>query len=83
MAEFKSPPENRNQIVLFPEKLDDAISPDHPVRLLDDILRRIDWSAWEAKYVLVRGQPPIHPRVIASVILYGILKRIRTTRALE
>ena len=83
MADFKIPPECRDQIVLFPEKLDDAISTDHPVRLLDDILKRIDWTPWENKYNLVRGQPPIHPRVIAGAILYGILKRIRTTRALE
>ena len=80
---FKSPPECRDQIILFPEKLDRAIPSDHPVRVLDDILKRIDWKPWEAKYSLVRGQPPIHPSVIAGVILYGILKRIRTTRALE
>jgi transposase len=69
--------------VLFQEKLDDIIASDHPVRLLDDILDRLDWKAWESAYVLVRGQPPIHPRVIAGVLLYGILKRIRTSRALE
>ena len=83
MADFKIPPECRDQIVLFPKKLDEAIASDHPVRLLDDILGRIDWKPWEAKYSLVRGQPPIRPRVVAGVILYGILKRIRTTRALE
>ena len=69
MADFKIPPECRDQIVLLPEKLDDAIASDHPVRLLDDILKRIDWTPWENKYNLVRGQPPIHPRVIAGAIL--------------
>ncbi len=37
----------------------------------------------EADYDLTRGQPPIPSRVIASVILYGLLTRIRSTRALE
>jgi len=83
MADFAAPPLGRDQLVLFPEKLDDVIASDHPVRLLDDILDRLDWKAWESVYVLVRGQPPIHPRVIAGVILYGIMKRIRTSRALE
>jgi transposase len=83
MADFAVPPLGRDQLVLFPEKLDDLIASDHPVRLLDDILDRLDWKAWESAYVLVRGQPPIHPRVIAGAILYGILKRIRTSRALE
>jgi len=83
MADFASPPLGRDQLVLFPDKLDDIIGTDHPVRLLDDILERLDWKAWEDAYVLMRGQPPIHPRVMVSAILYGILKRIRTSRALE
>lgn len=80
---WAKPKENRNQLVLFAEKLDDAVAADDPVRLLDAVLGRIDWSLWEARYVLTNGQPPIHPRVLAGVILYGLLKRVRTSRALE
>jgi transposase len=76
-------PEQRDQIVLFPERLDEVVGRDHLVRLFDDILRRLDWSKWEATYDLTCGQPPIHPRIVASVILYGLLNRIRTSRALE
>ncbi len=75
--------EQRDQMVLFPTRLDDAIASDHAVRLLDYILRRLDWSKWEALYDLHQGQPPIHPRIVASVILYGLLTRIRSSRALE
>jgi len=39
---FKSPTECRDQIILFPNKLDRTIPSDHPVRLLADILKRID-----------------------------------------
>ena len=83
MADFAASPFGRDQLVLFPKKLDDIIASDHPVRLLDDILDRLDWKAWESLYVLERGQPPIHTRVVSSVILYGIIKRIRSSRALE
>jgi hypothetical protein len=76
-------PQEREQLVIFPTRLDEAIDPDHVVRLLDEILGRVDWSNWEAEYKLIRGQPPIPPRVMASVILYGLLTRIRSTRALE
>lgn len=76
-------PEVRDQMFLFPIRLDDAIGQSHNVRLLDEILGRLDWSKWESAYHLRRGQPPIHPRVLASVILYGLLTRIRTSRALE
>lgn len=76
-------PQKREQLVMFPTRLDEALGPDHVVRLLDEIFGRLDWSDWEAQYDLTRGQPPIPPRVIASVILYGLLTRIRSTRALE
>jgi transposase len=75
--------ESRDQIVLFPTKLDDSIGSDHSVRTLWGILSRLDWSSWESKYSAGPGQPPIHPSIISGVILYGLLKRIRTTRGLE
>ncbi len=53
------------------------------MRMWDEILSRNDWSAWEAGYDLSKGQPPIHPRVLASVIMYGLLTRIRSSRAFE
>ena len=76
-------PERRDQLVLFPTRLDDILAEDHNVRLLEEILSQLDWSPWEAAYDLRRGQPPIHPKVLASVILYGLLTGIRTSRALE
>jgi transposase len=81
--DWAKPPELRDQLVLFPSRLDEAIGQDHSVRLLDAILGQLDWTRWESRYDLKRGQPPIHPRVLAGVILYGLLTRIRTSRALE
>lgn len=83
MTKFSTPPLSRDQLVLFPERLDQAIPADHSVRLLDDIMGRLSWSQWELQYNGRIGQPPIHPRVLASVILYGLLCRIRTSRSLE
>jgi transposase len=76
-------PTPRDQMALFSPTLDDAISQDHPVRLLDEILRRQDWSAWVTPCSDHRGRPPIHPRVLAAVILYGLMRRIRSSRMLE
>lgn len=81
--DWAKPPEKREQIVLFAQKLDDAIEPQHSVRLFHRILQKVDWQPWEKNYKLTRGMPPIHPSVLASVVLYGLLKRIRTSRALE
>lgn len=76
-------PESRDQIVLFPTRLDEVVGPAHCVRLLDEILSQLDWSKWEKLYDLHRGQPPIHPQVISGILLYGLMKRVRSSRALE
>ena len=76
-------PESRGQMVLFATKLDEVLEAAHPVRMLEGILARLDWSVWEAGYHLKRGQPPIHPRVLAGVILWGLFTRIRSSRGLE
>lgn len=83
MTRWSQAPEVREQLVLYTQCLDDALPSDHTVRLLDEILARLDWSAWEAKYHQRLGQPAIHPRVLASVLLYGLLTRIRSSRGLE
>ena len=83
MSYWAKAPEAREQLVLFERRLEDAIPPDHAVRLLDEILGQIDWLGWEAEYHGRLGQPPLHPRVMCSAILYGILKRLRSSRMLE
>ena len=83
MSYWAPAPEKREQMILFPERLDEAIPLDHPVRLLDVILGEICWTKWEARYHGRLGQPPIHPRVLAGTLLYGLLTRIRSSRCLE
>lgn len=76
-------PMPREQAVLFATRLDEVIGEDHPVRLLDELLRQQDWSAWIKPATDHRGQPPIHPRVLAGILLYGMMRRIRSSRMLE
>jgi transposase len=83
MLRWAQPRIARDQIVLFAPTLDDAIDAGHPVRLFEETLGRIDFSDWEAQYVLVEGQPPIHPRTLAGAILYGLSLGIRSSRRLE
>lgn len=76
-------PMSRTQIALFAPTLDAMISEDDPIRLFDEVLTGVDWSAWECEYDGTRGQPPIHPRHIAGAILYGLCRGIRSSRKLE
>jgi transposase len=77
------PPMARDQLVLFPSSLDEVIPEDHLVRDLDAILRSLDWTEFEAKYHGTLGARPVHPRVLASIIIYGHLTRVRSSRQLE
>lgn len=83
MAGWAEAPMDRHQIVLFSPTLDAMIDEDRPVRLFDELLSLCDWSAWEGQYCLVHGQPPIHPRIVAGVILYGLSRGMRSSRVLE
>lgn len=80
---WAEPEIDRDQMVLFASRLDEAVKPDHMVRVVDQILGRIDWSPMESLYHGRLGQPAIHPRILCSVILYGLICRIRASRKLE
>ena len=80
---WDEPPMNREQIVLFAPMLDSVIKEDHPARLVEEILRPLDWAEWEARYNGRLGRPPIHPRILAGIILYALTRGVRSSRHLE
>jgi transposase len=80
---WQTPPGAREQLVLIPTSLEERIPDDHPVRLLDEILDRLDWTAWENTYNRKLGQPPIHPSILSKVLLFAMIRRIRSSRVIE
>jgi len=80
---WDEPPMNREQIVLFAPMIDSVIKEDHPARLVEEILRPLDWAEWEARYNGRLGRPPIHPRILAGIILYALTRGVRSSRHLE
>jgi len=80
---WQDAPMPRDQLVLITESLEDRIPGNHPVRLLDEVLSSIDWSEWESEYHGKFGQPPIHPSVMCKVLIFGMLRRIRSSRQIE
>ncbi len=84
MSRWAQPQMNRYQQQLLAPSLDELIGATHGIRLFDEMLLQMDWSEWEKQYACEgAGRPPIHPRLLAGCILYGLLKRIRSTRDLE
>jgi transposase len=80
---WQDAPLPREQLVLIPESLEARIPEDHPVRLLDEILSQVDWSVWEGEYDGRAGQPPIHPGVLCKVLLFALIRRVRSSRQME
>jgi len=80
---WQDAPMPREQLVLIPTALEEIIPADHPVRLIDEILDRLNWTKWEATYHGSHGQPPIHPSVMAKTLLFAMIRRIRSSRQIE
>jgi transposase len=77
--------ESRSQITLLPESLDDYISEDNPVRVVEAFIDELDLGALGFAGVrpAVTGRPSYHPSVLLKLYLYGYLNRIQSSRRLE
>jgi transposase len=80
---WQDAPLPRAQLVLIADTLESRIPEDHPVRLIDEMLAQVDWNLWEAEYHGRAGQPPIHPAVMCKVLLFALIRRIRSSRQIE
>ena len=80
---WATPPYRREQLTFMAPSLDDMIPENHPMRNYKELLDGIDWTEWEAVYDGWQGRPPIHPRLVAGCMLYGLARGIRSTRDLE
>lgn len=73
-----------NENLLFPPNLGDFIPEDAPVRLISDIVDRLDLTEIHDSYSKTgEGQPPYHPAMLLKVVLFGYMNNIFSTRALE
>lgn len=77
--------EDRHQVTLLPECLDDFIAEDNTVRVVDAFICELDLVAlgFEGVNPALTGRPSYHPSVMLKVYLYGYLNRIQSSRRLE
>ncbi len=77
--------ENRQQITMFPEVMDDYVAEDNPVRVIEAFVMSLDMSelGFERAQVPTLGRPAYDPRDLLKLYLYGYLNRIRSSRKLE
>jgi transposase len=76
--------EDRQQIILLPESLDDYVTEDNPIRAVDTFVNELDLGTLGFGVVpAVTGRPSYHPAVLLKIYLYGYLNRIQSSRRLE
>jgi len=76
--------EDRNQGTLFPERLDDYVAEDNPVRVIDVFIDDLDISGLGFKAEpAVTGRPGYHPKMMLKLYVYGYLNRVQSSRRLE
>jgi len=77
--------EDRSQVTLLPECLDDYIAEDNPVRVVDAYVEELDLQelGFEGAEPALTGRPAYHPAVLLKIYIYGYLNRIQSSRRLE
>ena len=77
--------QDRNQLVLFPEKLDDLVSSDSEVRIIDKFVENLDLVGM--KFIRAvpnnKGTNSFNPKDLLKLYLYGYRNKIRSSRKLE
>jgi transposase len=76
---------NRSQGTLLPERLDDYIAEDNPVRAVDVFVDALDLKmlGFDGMQPEATGRPAYHPATLLKIYLYGYLNRIQSSRRLE
>lgn len=77
--------DDRDQLTLFPEALDDYVSQENPVRFIDAFVGTLDLEGLGFTHAvpLELGRPPYNPADLLRLYVYGYLNRIRSSRQLE
>jgi transposase len=76
---------DRGQSTLFPDRLEDWIGDDNPIRVVDVFVDELDLGGlgFDRVAPLATGRPSYHPSVLLKLYIYGYLNRVQSSRRLE
>jgi transposase len=77
--------EPRTQATLFPERIEDYIDEENPVKALEAFVEMLDLEGlgFHGVNPKATGRPAYHPATMLKLYIYGYLNRIQSTRRLE
>ncbi len=75
---------DRDQAILLPERLDDYVGDDSPVRAIDAFINMLKLSELGFHATpAATGRPGYHPGLMLRIYLYGCLNQVQLSRRLE
>ena len=77
--------DDRSQSTLFPERLDDYVGDDNPVRAIDVFVDELDLGELGFGGVEPRatGRPAYHPATPLKIYIYGYLNRVQSRQRID
>jgi len=77
--------EERTQRTLLPNRLEDYVSEENPVRVIEVFIDELDLAAlgFSGMTPAATGRPAYHPSTLLKIYLYGYLNRLQSSRRLE
>src|ERR1700752_2359790 len=77
--------EERTKATLLPRRLEDYITDDNPVRVIDVFVGELDLTklGFAGMTPQATGRPGYHPSTLLKIYLYGYPNRIQSSRRLE
>ena len=82
MAKIHFRPYTPNQTVLFPQRIDEDIAPDAPVRIVNAIVDSLNLDNFRRLYKET-GRCPYHPKMMLKAILYAYMNNVYSCRKIE
>ena len=82
MTKIHFRPYNSNQTVLFPQRIDEDIAENDPVRMVNALVESLNLESFRKLYKEC-GRSPYHPRMMLKVILYAYMNNIYSCRKIE
>ena len=82
MAKLHFRPYIPNQTVLFPQRIDENIAANNPVRIVNAVIDNLNLESFKKLYKET-GRCPYHPKMMLKVIIYAYMNNIYSCRKIE
>ena len=82
MAKIHFRPYTTKQILFFPQRIDENIAEDDPVRLVNGLIDNLDLTSFRKLYKEY-GRSPFHPRMMLKAVIYGYMNNVYSCRRIE